>query len=132
MALDLAIDSNGDLVFAPNRDLDVRTGQATVDQRIRVRLMIYGGEWMLDPTGGQLGSRLHDALRLPLWQAREQIGLIVREALEPMDDIRVRDVDVTDNPDDSRALDILILYAMLDDQGITTDTALSTTFTIQG
>ena len=38
MAIDLAVDfGKHDLVIAPNNDLDIVSGQAVVDQRIRIR-----------------------------------------------------------------------------------------------
>jgi hypothetical protein len=115
VALDLAVDfGKHDLRLAPNNDLDVVTGQATVDQRIRVRLFIPQGEWLLDPTDGSLGSHLRDAFRMTPSQGIDAAKLLVREALEPMTDISVTDVDVTQNPDNPRAIDILIYYQMSD------------------
>lgn len=132
MPLDLAINFiTGDLVIAPNKDLEVRSGQQTVEQRIRVRLRIFQGEWTLDPTGGSLGSVLHDAMRLPQWRAIEEIPLIVKEALEPMSDIEVRSVDVVFDPDDSRTLDMTISYAILGDTNPEEQTLAFTT-TIAG
>jgi len=130
--IDLAIDYNtGDLVIAPNKDLEVRSGQQTIEQRIRVRLRIFQGEWTLDPTGGTLGSTLHDAVRLPTWRAIEEIPLIVKEALEPMDDIEVRSVDAVLDPDDARTVDLTISYAQLGDANPEEQTLAFTT-TIAG
>jgi hypothetical protein len=132
MPLDLAIDYNtGDLLIAPNRDIEVRTGREEIEQRIRVRLRVYGGEWELDPSGGQLGSRLHDAFRLPVWRSRREIPLIVREALEPMKDISVRDVIVDQDPDNPSGQNVTILYEMAEDVGSGSD-ILATTLTIEG
>lgn len=118
MSLDLAIDFNtGDLLIAPNKDIERRIGEATIEQRIRVRLRIYQGEWELDPTGGQLGSRLHDVARLPAWRAAQEAGLVIREALEPMDDIRVQDVQVNVDDKNERILDVAISYAHVDPNG---------------
>jgi hypothetical protein len=115
MALDLAIGKNGDLLIAANRDIEIRTGQPAVDQRIRVRLMIYGGEWELQP----------------IWRAQEEVPQMVMEALEPMDDISVRDVTCDVDPDNSRGLDIVVYYSMVDD-GVASEEILTTTLTIEG
>lgn len=133
MAFDLAIDFvNGDLMVAANNDLDIRTGKSDIEQRIRVRLRIFQGEWTLDPTGGTLGSTLHDAVRLPTWRALGEIPLIVREALAPMADISVRDVDVMLNPNDVRAVDIVIAYTILDEGEPAEEQSLALTTTIAG
>lgn len=131
MALDLALNANGDLKVAPNKDIEVVTGRQTVDQRIRVRLRVYGGEWLLDPSHGRLGSRLRETLRLPIWRTREEIPFVVKEALEPMTDISVRDVLVEQDADVSDKLNVTILYSILDEQN-TDNQVLSTTLTIEG
>ena len=134
MAFDLAIDYNtGDFKVAPNKDLERRIGESTVEQRIRVRLRIFQGEWALDPTGGQLGSRLHDMSRLPNWRAQQETGLVIQEALEPMDDIKVQDVKVTVNAKDQRVLDVVIAYAHVEPSGQQGDTVeLTTSITLGG
>jgi hypothetical protein len=114
MAWDLAIDYNtGDLKVAPNEDFQARTGPATIDQRIRVRLRIEQGEWALDPSGGQLGSRLSEVLRLPNWRAMTELELVVKEALASMDDIDVQNVIVTKT--DERTIGMQIEYIPLFD-----------------
>jgi hypothetical protein len=133
MAVDLAFDFKvGDLAIAPNKDLDRKTGSDLVEQRIRVRLKIIQGSWLLDPTGGSLGSRLIDALRLPMFRAVTEIPLIVQEALEPMDDINVTNVVAAPNEDDSSSVDLTIYYSILDDSGQTTEEQLTTSVTIAG
>jgi hypothetical protein len=133
MPVDLAFDFvTGDLAIAPNNDLDRKTGADLVDQRIRTRLKIQQGTWLLDPTGGTLGSRLVDALRLPLDRALTEIPLMVDEALEPMSDINVTSVDVVPDPDDSSAVTMTIYYIILDDSGQTTEEQLTTSVTIAG
>jgi hypothetical protein len=133
MAVDLAFNFKvGDLAVAPNKDLDRKTGADLVEQRIRVRLKIVQGSWLLDPTGGSLGSRLVDALRLPMFRAETEIPLIVQEALEPMDDISVTNVVATPNKDDSSSVDLTIYYSILDDSGQTTEEQLTTSVTIAG
>lgn len=132
MALDLALDKRGDLRIAPNSDLEVVTGQATVDQRIRVRLLIEAGEWELDPTNGTLGSRLRDALRLPVWRAQQEIPLMVREALEPMDDISIHDVIAEVDTLDPNGINLTITYSMIENDGTAAADNLTTTLTIGG
>lgn len=133
MAVDIAIDYNtGDLLIAPNKGIEIRAAQNTVDQRIRTRLKVYGGEWELDPSGGLLGSRLRDTLRLPIWRAKQEIPLVVREALEPMDDIRVGEVLADVDPDNSRAIRLTIFYAMLEDDESVSEETLSTSLSIEG
>lgn len=122
MAVELAIDYNtGDLLVAPNSGIEIRTGQASVDQRIRVRLRIFAGEWLLDPTQGQLGSHLKSASRMPMWRAQEQVPHMVREALQPMEDVQVHDVICTENPDHPNTLDLLITYSMVEVDNVTGD-----------
>lgn len=133
MPVDLAFDFKvGDLAVAPNKDLDRKTGADLVEQRIRVRLKIIQGSWLLDPTGGSLGSRLVDALRLPMFRATTEIPLMVQEALEPMDDISVTNVVVTPDEDDSSSVSLAIYYTILDDSGLTTSEELTTSLTIAG
>lgn len=133
MPVDLAFDFKvGDLAIAPNKDLDRKTGADLVEQRIRVRLKIIQGSWLLDPTGGSLGSRLTDALRLPMFRATTEIPLMVQEALEPMDDISVTNVVVEPDEDDSSSVSLTIYYSILDDSGLTTSEELTTSLTIAG
>lgn len=116
MPFDLALDFNtGDLMVAPNKDLEVRTGLATIEQRIRVRLRIWQGQWPLDYTGGTLGSTLHDVTRMPVWRATSEIPLIVKEALEPMSDISVTDVVAVPDDKQVNSVNVTITYAILDD-----------------
>lgn len=133
MALDLGIDYNsGDLLIAPNNDIDLRYGPQTIEQRIRVRLMIRKGEWALDPTGGTLGSRLVDAMRLPVWRSVPQVAQMVKDALAPMTDITVTNVDVQVDEDNPDALNIVVTYSMIEQGGAMSDLVLSTSLTIQG
>jgi hypothetical protein len=133
MAVDLAIDFNsGDLLISPNNGIEIRTGQATVDQRIRVRLKVFSGTWELDPTGTLLGSRLSDAKRLPMWRAIGEVGLMVREALEPMEDIEVQDVIVDENPEDAKTVDFTVIYRMVDETQAEADRTFTDSLTIEG
>ena len=116
MSLDLAIDFNtGDLILSPNRDIERRVGVDTIQQRIRVRLRIRQGDWPLDFTGGSLGSRLREALRYPMWRAETEIPMIVREALAPMDDIVVDDVQVAVSG--PRTILVSIFFSIIEPMG---------------
>lgn len=125
MALDLAIDfDSGDLIFAPNFDLATRQGSDTVEQRIRVRVRVIAGSWDIDPT---LGSNIRDALRMPIDMALQMIPLLVKEALAPMDDITVQDVECSVNPESANIIDMVISYAMVaDPSGTVIRTSIST------
>lgn len=133
MARDLALDFvRHDLMVAPNKDIEMRQGQATIEQRIRVRLMVIAGAWELDPTQGQLGSHLYDATRLPLWRAEQEIPLLTKEALAPMTDIRVNEVQVQPDPNDSSALTLTIFYVFRDDEEFGASDVQTTEFTLEG
>lgn len=112
MTTDLAIDYNtGDLIVSPTNSIDVRTGLGTVEQRMRVRLRVWHGEWDIDPS---LGSRLREVMRMPNWRATSEVELSIREALEPMDDVTVQHVTVTQDPDDARKINVGITYVVND------------------
>jgi len=125
MARDLAIDYNtGDLIVAPTKDLDLRTGQGTIEQRIRVRLKVWGGEWDINPS---LGSRLYDVIRMPNWRAVNEVELAVREALEPMEDISIQNVSVALDEDDVRVVSLTITYASVEPDNELVDNYVLTT-----
>lgn len=133
MPIDIAYDfSAGDIVIAPNKDVDRRTGLSLIDQRIRMRLKIFQGSWLYDPTGGTLGSRLSEATRMPIFRAIQEVPLLVREALQPMDDIDVTNVTCEADPLDSSAVELTVFFNLLDESGQTTLEDLSTTVTIAG
>lgn len=111
---DIAVDhKTGDWVFAANADFQGVSGDQVVEQRILTRLRIIRG-WELDPTNGALGSSLRNDLRLQRGRARRELPLAVREALTPMDDVRVQEVVVTDDEDDLGALRLRIEYQIID------------------
>lgn len=115
MSFDLAIDYNtGDLKLSPRRDIDVRTGTEVLAQRIRVRLRVIQGEWVLDPENGALGSRMIDLMRMSIWQAELDAPRIIREALEPMDDIQINSVTCQIDPKDNRRLIVGLQYTSLE------------------
>lgn len=111
MSWDLAIDySTGDLKIASNKDFEARIGEGTIKQRIMVRLKIDQGEWHLDPSGGRLGSRMREISRLPVWRAKDEVELVIREALAPMDDISIQAVTVIVPEDNNKTVEARIEY----------------------
>jgi phage gp46-like protein len=111
LSFDLAIDyTTGDLLNAPNRDIQGRTGPDVYEQRIRIRLKIQRGTWALDPSGGELGSRILELARVSSARAVQEIEQYVREALEPMTDITVRDVTAKVNPKTQKIIMLDISY----------------------
>jgi len=78
-------------------------------QRIRFRLKIPRGTFAYDVTG-LLGSRLYAAQRLSVERALTEIPLIIREALEPMDDIDVRDIAIEQDEVDPGKMIVQLKY----------------------
>ena len=101
----------GDWLFSGNRDLQMVEGNAAVQQRIITRLKIEQG-WLLDPSGGQLGSRLSEKLQSISTIAITEMDQLVREALAPMNDIVVDEV--SPEPDESgREINLHITYRII-------------------
>lgn len=120
MATDIALDkATGDLVAEPNNDFAVVTGGDVIDQRIRIRLKVPHGDWEqnlgLDVGEMGFGSRLNEMSRLPMERAFNEIPLVVKEALAPMEDIRVYDVVCSLNPDAPTKIDFTVYYVILED-----------------
>lgn len=103
----------GDLVIGPDNDLVGISGHQMAWHRAHIRLIIQKGKWMLDPTDGELGSRLPTLLRAGEDVGLAEAGLLVREALEPMDDIELVQVDVVRNQIDARKLDVKVVLRPL-------------------
>lgn len=121
MPTDLALDqATGDLHIEPNNDIAVISGQALVDQRIRVRLKVPQGDWLvnLGLNEGEfgMGSRLHEMARLTVDRAFSEIPLVVKEALAPMTDIRVQDVVCSLPENTPTQVDFTVYYTVLDDE----------------
>lgn len=99
----------GDWEFKPNRDLAVAIGTDVMQQRVHTRLVIARGAWFYDATG-TLGSRLHELFPLPYTIGASAIEQMAREALAPMDDLAIDEVQVVGNEDDERKIDVRIVY----------------------
>lgn len=114
--IDLAINLNtGDLLFMPNRDLAVASGDQILRQRVHARLMIER-PWALDPTDGALGSTLHTFLRTSSPDSADNLRAAVIEALSPIEEITVDNVDLVVSSG-GRSVAITIQYHALDDLG---------------
>jgi hypothetical protein len=115
MTRDAALDSKtGDWLFSSNTDLQAVVGDQVVQQRIMTRVKMSRG-WLLDPTRGSLGSLIRtSASRLSKERALNEVPLMIKEALAPMDDIELRSVVALENPDDIHSLIIEILYVTID------------------
>jgi hypothetical protein len=112
ISVDLAIDrETGDLLVSASNDIELVTGVAETQQRISLRLRVQKGSWLLDPSGGELGSTLVSLTRTKIEQALASIPLLVREALAPMEDIRVEDVDASIDPDVPTRINFVVFYS---------------------
>lgn len=92
---DLALDKpSGDWLLSPYFDLtSLKHGSDVINQRIWIRCRIPRG-WMNDPSGGKLGSRLRMATRGQRDRALIEIPLFIEEALSPMDDVDVQEIEI--------------------------------------
>lgn len=113
MPWDLALDGeSGDILFGPTHDLLGATGDGLTKQRILLRCRIPRGTWQYDETG-TLGSSLTTISSAPSAAQVAQAPALVREALEPMDDISVGDVQVS--TDDQNRLIVMLNYTTVAD-----------------
>ena len=112
MPWDLALDGEtGDLLFSPTHDLLGATGDGLTNQRILLRCRIPRGAWQYDEEG-TLGSRLAAISRAPSARQLAEAPSLVQEALEPMDDISVGDVQVS--TDENNRLVVSVNYVTVD------------------
>lgn len=125
---DIALDGDsGDILFGPTHDLLGTTGDGLTQQRILLRCKIPRGGWQYDEDG-TLGSRLTLITNAPSAAQVAQAPALVREALEPMDDISVEDIQVS--ADKNNRLVVSVSYRNVDvenDEDITEiDTSIPT------
>lgn len=120
MAFDLAISEHNDLIFAANRDLLGVGGVELVEQRIKLRIKMERGSWVYD-INQDLGSNVHRALGKVYDLAASEIPTWVRQALEPMEDIQVQEVQMRQPVDNSQLAEIVVSYEILTAPGETTD-----------
>ena len=105
---DLAIDPNGDLVFAGNLDLQGATGDQVAEQRVIIRLKIPRGSWIYD-IDGTLGSQLREIIRNARSYSVDRARTYVMDALKDAGDIAVSDVEITPNANGSQ-VDIAVSF----------------------
>lgn len=83
----------GDWLFDSRRDLQSVEAEYLIQQRVHVRLMVERGEFIYDRTG-TLGSRLRSLLSMGVTRGGPGLEQLIREALEPMDDIAVSQINI--------------------------------------
>lgn len=94
MAFDLQIDlSTGELVFDAKRDFAGVQAESLIKQRIYNRLKIERGTFIYDRTG-TLGSRLASILGSGIPRNESSLRMLIQEALDPMTDINITDIEV--------------------------------------
>jgi hypothetical protein len=94
MAYDIALSENFDLVVTGSRDLAGIDGDDLIAQRIKTRLRIERGSWVLDDVGS-LGSDIHQYFGSPSDKFTQVLPTLIRQALAEMDDIEIVDIVVT-------------------------------------
>lgn len=93
MAWDIALSEHGDLVIAGNRDLAGISGSDLIEQRMKLRMKITRGSWIYDDEGS-LGSNLNAVINMPPERMQTAAVGYVKEALRPMDEINVKQVQI--------------------------------------
>lgn len=112
LSVDLRIDkATGDLVTLANNDFALIDGLELIEQRMRIRIKTPIGTFPGDLT---LGSSLGHVMRLQVAMQLAQLPLTIKEALAPMDDILVHDVDCWVD-DDPRAIRFNVTYSIVSD-----------------
>lgn len=88
---DLALADTGDWIFSANRDIAGATGENVIRQRIITRLRTPRGTIRSSPL---MGSRLHEVHKYDERRAIREIPALVQDALAPMEDISITQVEV--------------------------------------
>lgn len=106
---DLALEGeSGDLIFGPARDLLGATGDGLTRQRILIRCRVPRGAWEYDESG-ELGSKLATISRSPGPMQLADAPAMVREALAPMQDITIDDVQAS--LDENNRIRVAVSYS---------------------
>jgi hypothetical protein len=128
VAWDFARDGEtGDWVFTPHRDYSGRSGDDLTKQRIAIRMKIPRGSFIYDDDKS-LGSRLYAVMQYTEERAQREVGEIVREALEGMEDIAI--VNITTPEIVGEQLQVTVEYQPRSARGVTLDEILTTTLTL--
>lgn len=101
--------TTGDWVYTGHRDLMHSDGEDHIYQRIVTRLKIPRGEYIYDASG-TLGSDLPEATRGLMDKTLPEVPTIIQEALAPMSDIRVNNIQLNMMEDDPSAIRASISY----------------------
>lgn len=110
MPYDLAFHpGTGDWLFNGRLDVQTISGPDQMAQRIHTRIRIARGEWEYDD-GRNIGSRMRTALRMPRERVVRELPLLVMEALEPMPDVDIVDVQVEESEFTSRQVEVHIFF----------------------
>src|SRR5262245_14831363 len=107
MSYDLVVSEHGDLIMSSNRDLAGGSGADLIEQRIKIRLRMHRGSWFYD-LNDTLGSMLYQIIgNHP--ESSLQVDSRVREALQPMDEISIEEINWRYD-EDGKSLIILLTY----------------------
>jgi len=107
MSYDLVVSEHGDLIMSSNRDLAGVSGADLIEQRIKIRLRMHRGSWFYD-LNDTLGSMLYQIIgNHP--ESSLQVDSRVREALQPMDEISIEEINWRYD-EDGKSLIILLTY----------------------
>lgn len=104
---DIALADTGDWLFTANRDIAGASGENVIRQRMITRLRIPRGVVRGNPT---MGSRLHEAHGYNESRAIREIPALVQDALAPMTDISVIEVEVVPRTEET-PLQVRVEYA---------------------
>jgi len=120
MAYDIALSELTDVIVNASRDLAGISGDALINQRIKTRLKIERGSWLLDDNG-TLGSMIFAYFGDPMERFEDRLPDVVRQALENMTEIQIDNIDVSQNGSWQVLVEIAWSYLPEFDGGLTPD-----------
>lgn len=92
MSFDIALSHEYDLVFSASGDLAGVDATNLIVQRIKLRLRIERGSWVLDD---EIGSIMTSSLARITSENFSTVDAIIRDALRPMTDIQIDEIQLT-------------------------------------